>query len=1071
MTTTPPTAIAGEISIADEPTYVFDISDFAFTDPDHGGDNDLASVTILSTPDHGTLTFDGVVVIAEQIAQGLVVSAADIAAGKLTFTPGEGEFGDNYASFSYSLATTGYEPPLAAWTFQNSGDDSGPGDHDVTLFGGAHYDVGLSGQGVRLDGEPGSFIRQTVNDGAFDFGANDFSVQLWVKFDDFTHEQTLIEDFTSGGGPGWTLTLQSDSTLQFYSDAFQLSASIDSVNDGEWHQFSFTRSGMDITLYVDGVAVATGTAEGAIFGSSNALLIGARNDEDGRNFAVNGVIDNVGIWDRAIGADEVADNWNFGDGTDAPGDVLSSDPTTVTIDVGAVYQMADGGDSLTYAPGADYRFIRGGNGVDTVTFDLAGTGVAVSADGPAFDVDIGRDGDGDLAVSAVEKLVFKASSLVLTGDLTAAGVTTDPRGVTYNGDGTANLFDARGVISLQSFDVNGMAGLDTLYGGGAADTLNGGGGADSMEGGRGADFYVVDNLGDVVKETAFANEIDTVQSFVDFTLGANIENLVLTGAAILGVGNAGKNAITGNAQANMLEGRDGADTLNGDAGADTMKGGAGNDSYLVDQLGDVVVEEDGGGALDSVRALVDDYTLSAFVENLTLAGAALKGTGNAAANLIVGSGLNNTLFGLDGLDTLRGAGGADSLDGGLGDDRLYGGAGLDTLLGGRGADIFIAEKPSDFSAGEVYDGGVGDDVIQSLGAGLVDLSTMTLTSIEGLSGFSGGVKLTAEQLDGTKTLEVGGAVRLTTGGVVDLFDRAIATSTFILSNEDTTLILGRSVAPGGTGFSITGGDGDDDIEYGGSRGGHISGAGGSDTLTGGKGRDELIGGEDRDYLDGAGGADTMTGGSGGDNYYVDRANDIIVEDFDGGTIDTVNASISWTLGSNLENIQLLGNKDLGGYGNNISNLIAGNDGSNRVFGFDGSDFLFGEGGRDTLDGGADGDTLYTDLDGDRLIGGDGGDTFYFDTSAPTSIVTIVDFSGRQDFSGGAGERDNIQFPPSYGALDYIGAAAFSSTGGFEIRFAGGFLECDFDGDGARDFRIHMLGMTSAAQLTQDDFVT
>lgn len=73
--------------------------------------------------------------------------------------------------------------------------------------------------------------------------------------------------------------------------------------------------------------------------------------------------------------------------------------------------------------------------------------------------------------------------------------------------------------------------------------------------------------------------VDTVKACVAFTLGANQENLVLTGAlAVNGIGNELNNLLTGNSAANRLEGLGGADTLEGGEGDDVLDGGAGNDS-------------------------------------------------------------------------------------------------------------------------------------------------------------------------------------------------------------------------------------------------------------------------------------------------------------------------------------------------------------------------------------------------------------------------------------------------------------------------------------------------------------
>ncbi|MEQ1493877.1 MAG: M10 family metallopeptidase C-terminal domain-containing protein, partial [Terricaulis sp.] len=127
-----------------------------------------------------------------------------------------------------------------------------------------------------------------------------------------------------------------------------------------------------------------------------------------------------------------------------------------------------------------------------------------------------------------------------------------------NGLAIFNISIARGVVIENAI---GGSGSDTIIGNSVANILNGGGGADSMSGGGGNDTYIVDSVADTVTEDDSAGT-DLIQSSVSFTISANVENLLLTGAAQLnGVGNSLDNRITGNSNINALAGLAGNDTL------------------------------------------------------------------------------------------------------------------------------------------------------------------------------------------------------------------------------------------------------------------------------------------------------------------------------------------------------------------------------------------------------------------------------------------------------------------------------------------------------------------------------
>ncbi|MGO4841842.1 calcium-binding protein, partial [Rhizobiaceae sp. 2RAB30] len=117
-------------------------------------------------------------------------------------------------------------------------------------------------------------------------------------------------------------------------------------------------------------------------------------------------------------------------------------------------------------------------------------------------------------------------------------------------------------------------------------------GADRLVGGAGNDTYYVDNVRDVIVETA-SQGIDRVISSVNQILAANVENLTLTGTAVSGTGNTLGNVIVGTAAKNVLAGGLGNDTLAGGAGADTfLFNTALNKTTNVDRITDFNVAQD-----------------------------------------------------------------------------------------------------------------------------------------------------------------------------------------------------------------------------------------------------------------------------------------------------------------------------------------------------------------------------------------------------------------------------------------------------------------------------------------------
>lgn len=570
----------------------------------------------------------------------------------------------------------------------------------------------------------------------------------------------------------------------------------------------------------------------------------------------------------------------------------------------------------TLVGNAAANVLSGGSGADTMSGGLGDDTYVVDNAG---DTVIENAGEGtDLVKSSISyTLGANIENLTLTGST----------GASAKGNALANA-------------LTGGSGADTLTGLDGNDTLDGGSGSDTMVGGLGDDTYVVNVSTDVVTENTGEGN-DTVLSGVTYTLGANLENLTLTGSSAVNG--------TGNTLNNLLKGNTGANVLSGGGGADTMAGGAGDDTYVVDSADDVVVENLAEGT-DLVQASTS-YTLGANLENLTLTGTALAGTGNALAN------------------TLTGNASANTLDGGAGADTMVGGAGNDTYVVDNAGDV-VTEASS-----------AGTDLVQASVTYMLasNVENLTLTGSASINGTGNTLANVLRGNAGANTLDGGTGADTMIGGAGNDTYIVDSTSDVVTENASEGIDLVKSSV------SLTLGSNVENLTLTGtSTTGTLTATGNAldNVLTGDVGKNQLTGGAGNDTLDGGLGNDTMLGGTGDDTYYVNVSTDVVTENAGEGT-DTVMSGVAWTLGSNLENLTLTGGTAINGTGNTLNNVLTGNAAANT---------LTGAAGNDTLDGGAGNDTL---------VGGVGADTYRF--GAGGGVDTI------QENDSTAGVKDVIQF--------------------------------------------------------------
>ncbi|BDI08093.1 calcium-binding protein [Sphaerotilus microaerophilus] len=434
--------------------------------------------------------------------------------------------------------------------------------------------------------------------------------------------------------------------------------------------------------------------------------------------------------------------------------------------------------------------------------------------------------------------------------------------------------------------------------------------------------------------------------------------------------------------------------------------------------------------------------LSTEILSVSDSAAPAAGTAAAPATLvspmatIIGTAASEGLTGTTAADVIYGQAGNDTINAGLGADTIYGGAGNDVIYVDNAADVVVEY------AGQGNDW-VISTVNHTLSANVEHLwlqgsaTTGTGNSLGNLLygndannlfyGLAGSDTLYGQA--GDDTLDGGTGADSLYGGLGNDNYFVDATTDQVVENagEGTDRVFTAL-----TSYTLSA-----NVENLFQMAGALNGTGNelNNRLTGNGSNNTLYGLTGNDTLDGSVGSDTLIGGLGNDLYYVDSATDVIVESAGQGT-DFVISSVSYTLGSTLENLWL-NTGAVNGTGNSLNNLVYGNSVANVLSGGSGMDTMIGSTGNDTL------------------YGGTGVDQFVFDSTlnAASNVDTVADFAAGDKLAlyrgvfGSLGATTTLSATQFFSGAGLTGSTAASQGAGIYYNTSTGTLYYDADGFG------------------------
>ncbi|HQM82718.1 MAG TPA: calcium-binding protein [Syntrophorhabdaceae bacterium] len=865
--------------------------------------------------------------------------------------------------------------------YGGAGDDNviGEADNDL-LDGGAGNDVlsGGTGDDTYLFGRGSGFDRMTDDSGSdiltltglnqsdveFSISGAQYDNGLLVRIKD-TGETTRLTGWFDGTGTKKIETFQfADGTTLTGAEveAIAITTGVVGTDDADT-LFGPTDFGATIQGKGGNDNITAGNANDTIYGGAgHDNLLGQGGDdiiygEDGGDM-MNGNTGNDTLYGGA-GDDNVigeADNDLLDGG--AGNDVLSG---------------GTGDDTYLFGRGSGNDVINDDGGNDTVQM-----GTGLTPDSLIYTVS-GISGDNGLFIRIkdtgetlrlrqwlngdqykIESFQFEDGSVMTASQVEAAAMGTIL--------GTEGNDTITGPLNT-GVTIYGLGGNDTITAGNAGDIIYGGAGYENISGQGGDDIIYGENDGDTLN------------------------------------GDAGNDTVYGGGGNDNITGGAGNDMLSGDAGNDNINGGPGDDTYLFGRGGgfDRLYEDSGNDTLrltglnranvefsisgtrydNGIQVRIKDTGEAArfmgwldgtgtkkietvqFEDGTTMAGSEVEAEAIAAG--VVGTEGADELWGPQNFGvTIWGKGGNDVIYGSNVNDTIYGGAGGENIAGQGGDDIIYGED-----GGDMMNGNTGNDTLYG-GADNDQISGEAGNDL--LDGGTGDDRMVGST--GNDAYYVDSAGDIVTEAVNEGTDTVFSSISYTLPANVENLTLTGTSPINGTGNGM------------------------DNVLTGNANTNILTGNAGNDTIDGREGADTMTGGLGNDTFFVDNFGDTVTEAVNEGT-DTVNSSVSYSLGANIENLTLIGNDVINGTGNTLDNIITGNSAAN---------ILDGVLGADTMTGGLGDDTYIVDNSGDLVIESvsEGADTVASSINYTLSVnIENLTLAGTDSINGTGNNLDNI----------------------------------------------------------------
>ncbi|WP_135301889.1 LamG domain-containing protein [Haloarcula amylovorans] len=196
-----------------------------------------------------------------------------------------------------------------------------PGVHDSTA-----YDF-RSGSGNYVEVADAGILRPTA----------ELSVGGWYRTESGDTGQTLVQKADARfGETGYAVDVQTTNSIRGHVAVESGRATVNpfgvATHDGEWHHLFLTWDGSALVLYLDGEEIDRDTSQsGRVVHSNRSLFVGRGDNGYTAYYGMDGAIDDVRVYERALPASDVGALYEGESASPAPRATETATPTATTI--------------------------------------------------------------------------------------------------------------------------------------------------------------------------------------------------------------------------------------------------------------------------------------------------------------------------------------------------------------------------------------------------------------------------------------------------------------------------------------------------------------------------------------------------------------------------------------------------------------------------------------------------------------------------------------------------------------------------------------------------------------------